>query len=175
MSTFDIIAPASLLAKDRHFNTHAEWVRSHSAKASANGTLEKAWNGKIKGKSAKAYIESSRWLANCPYCGRPEAVDPNEKFMFCFSCNMEANDYEAAPVEFPDIKTVNEITAALMERPMKYLGGPTKYERIVRMQPLIVIERDGKRFGLGRNWDADQTVEDLHEEQDELIRIWKER
>lgn len=171
----DIIASASLLANDKHFRTHAEWVRNFSAELHKKGSLEKPWNGSVKGRPVPACIDSSRWIAYCPYCGKPEAVDIDEKFFFCFTCNMVENDYEAVPVQFPDAKTISEIVAVLMERPVKVTGGPTKYERIVRMRPVIGIERDEKRYGLGRDWHFSQTVDDLHREQDDLIRLWKER
>lgn len=172
--SMDFIAGAALLAQDKHFKTHEEWVRNLSAKMHRDGNLEKAWDGRIKGEPVKAYIESSRWLAKCPYCTRAEGVEPTEKFLFCFGCNMLDNDYQAVPVEFPEENLKNQIIAVLMERPMKPIGGPTKYERIVRMQPRIVIERNGRRFGLGRNWWHEQSVDDLRAEQDELIARWKE-
>lgn len=170
----DIIAPASMLAQDKHFSTHAEWIRNFSAKLHAEGLLEIAWNGQIHGEPVKACIDSSRWVAFCPYCESAEAVDPVEKIFFCFHCNMLDNNYEALPVEFPEVKLMNEIIATLMERPMIQRGGPTRYERITRMLPVIHIDVNGQRFGLGRAWHHSQSVEDLRAEQDVPIHEWKE-
>ena len=88
---------------------------------------------------------------------------------------MLENDYEARPVEFPEESLKNQIIATLMERPMKNMGGPTKYERIIRMRPMIAIDLNGKRMGLGRDWWHEQTVDDLRREQDDLIAQWKEQ
>ncbi len=170
----EIIAPASMLANDKHFSSHAEWLRNLSAKMAAAGDLEKAWNGQVRGEPVKACIDSSRWVAFCPYCENAEAVDPIERIFFCFRCNMLENEYEAIPVEFPEAKLLNEIVAVLMERPMIQRGGPTRYERITRMQPVIYIDVNGQRFGLGRAWHHSQSVEDLRAEQDDPIREWKE-
>lgn len=171
----DIIAPASLMAQTQHFQTHVEWIRNTSARMYASGNLEAPWNGQIKGKAVKACIDSSRWVSFCPYCNHAEAVDPVEKVFFCFNCNMLDNDHEALPVEFPEAKLMNEIIAVLMERPMKQVGGPTRYERIARMQPMIVIVKGDRRYGLSRSWHWSQSVEDLHLEQDEAILQWKEK
>jgi len=175
MMDFNIIAGAAMLAQDKHYKTHAEWIRNMSAKMHASGDLEKPWNGNTKGEPVKAYIEVSSWRAKCPYCGHPEAVEPAEKLFFCFHCNMLENDYEARPVEFPEESLKNQIIATLMERPMKNMGGPTKYERIIRMRPMIAIDLNGKRMGLQRDWWHEQTVDDLRREQDDLIAQWKEQ
>jgi hypothetical protein len=170
----DIIAPASMLAKDKHFASHTEWIRNLSAKMAASGDLEKAWDGGVHGEPVKACIDSSRWVAFCPYCASAEAVDPVEKVFFCFHCNMLENDYQALPVEFPEAGLQAQVIAALMERPMIQRGGPTRYERITRMLPVIFLDMNGQRFGLGRSWHFSQTIEDLRAEQDEAIRAWKE-
>jgi hypothetical protein len=161
----DIIAPASMLAKDKHYNTHGEWIRNTSAKMQASGDLEKAWNGTVKGEAVKACIANSSWVAYCPYCKSAEAVDPQEKIFFCFRCNMLENDYSALPVDFPEPAMMAEIIAVLMERPMLQGHGPTRYERIIRMRPAIAIQIDGKRFGLGRAWHWEETIDDLRNQQ----------
>ena len=58
---FNIIAGAAMLAQDKHYKTHAEWIRNMSAKMHANGDLEKPWNGNTKGEPVRAYIEVSSW------------------------------------------------------------------------------------------------------------------
>jgi hypothetical protein len=171
----NIIAPARLLARDHHFNSHAEWIRNFSAQMENHGTLERAWNGKVRGDVIPAWIDSSRWVATCPFCGRLEAVDPDEKIFFCFNCNMLDNEYEAMPVEFPDEQKINTIMALLMERPMRSIGGPTQYERIARMQPLIAVEIGGRRFTLGRTWHWSQSLDDLKAEQDSPIRSFMDK
>lgn len=171
----EIIATASMLANDKHFKTHAEWIRNFSAEMQAKGTLEKAWDGKVNGEPVKACIDASRWIAFCPYCDHAEAVDPVERVFFCFNCNMIENEYQALPVEFPEVNLINEIIAVLMERPMKQTGGPTRYERVTRMRPMIVVEKNGKRFGLSRSWHWSQSIDDLRAEQDEPIKYWKEK
>lgn len=171
----NVIAPASMLAKGKRFATHGEWIRNISSQMARTGDLEVAWNGSIKGEPVKACIDSSRWVAFCPYCNGAEAVDPQEKIFFCFKCNMFDNDHAALPVEFPDARTIKKIVAVLMERPMKQAGGPTEYERITRLVPLIYIEVGGRRLGLGRAWHWSQSSDDLQLEQEDAIKAYKEQ
>lgn len=171
----DVIAPASMLAKDKHFQTHVEWLRNISALMHKEGSLEKPWDGRVQGEAVKACIDNSRWVAFCPHCKNAEAVDPKEKVFFCFRCNMVDNEYQALPVEFPETKLMNEIIAVLQERPVLPGFGPTQYERICRTKPAITLEIDGRRFGLTRSWHYSQTVDDLRKEQDEPIKAWKKK
>jgi hypothetical protein len=172
------IASILIMVQDQKFATHSEWLRNVTAQMEHTGALEKAWNGEI-GKfnpdtpDALAWIDNSRWLVTCPFCGNKEGVDPNEAILFCMNCDMLDNNYMALPVVFPDKPTASLIEAVLLERPVTFVPAPTKYERIVRQTPIIFKEINGQLLGLGRCWTPNQSIEDLHAEQDELISAWR--
>lgn len=178
MFTKDQIASILIMVEDQKQSSHSEWLRNLTAQMEAVGSLEKAWNGRVEKTSGDipdvfAWISQSRWLATCPFCNSQEGVDPIEKIFFCMNCDMVDNGYSALPVIFPDPETIAQITAVLLERPVKFIPAPTRYERIIRQVPIIYKEINGKTLGLGRSWTPDQTVEDLHAEQDDLIALWK--
>lgn len=66
----------------------------------------------VIGKPIAAYINHSRWVADCPYCKGAEMVDPGEAF-YCFSCGMEKNGGHPQPLEFPKQSERNEIERIL--------------------------------------------------------------
>lgn len=149
-----------------------------TAKMEQSGALEKAWDGRVEKTKADqpdllAEIEQSRWLAQCPYCASYEGVAPEEKIFFCMTCGMSENDYAALPVVFPEPDMIAKIQAALVERPVLFIPAGSRYERVVRQSPLVSVFVDGVPRGLGRNWKPNQTVEDLHTEQDLVLEAWK--
>lgn len=185
-SKLDVIAPASMLAREQHCSTHREWLLKYTAKMHQAGHLDVAWKGgEVAGDAVKAYIDHSRWIARCPNCQTAEAVDPEEKIFFCMFCSCEDNGYKARPVEFPEPELIKKIVRLLLERPVKHMPGPTAYSRITNAKPAIIVDRRGRveggsiqpgvhiQFKLSRSWHYDQTLEDLEEEQREAVESWR--
>jgi hypothetical protein len=178
-SKIDQIAPAGMLAKEHHCDSHREWLLKFSAQMHKAGSLEVAWKGEVDGEAVKAYIDYSRWVAACPNCGTVEAVDPEEKLFFCLYCSCEDNSHKARPVEFPEPDVMKRIVRLLLERPVQYMPGPTLYNRIGKAQPAIMLDKHLNepgvhvQFKLSRSWHYDQTVEELEEEQREALESWR--
>jgi hypothetical protein len=74
--------------------------------------LEKALSNPI-GKPLPAFINHNRWLAVCE-CGGAEVVDPQHKYMYCFSCFNMLNKGRPRHVKFPH--RMKRIEAILLER-----------------------------------------------------------
>ena len=94
--------------------------------------LEKALSNPI-GKPIHAFVNHNRWIAVCE-CGGAEVVDPQHKYMYCFSCFNMLNKGRPRHVKFPP-----------------------KMRRI----EAILIERDDP---LNKNWMLTESVEDLEAE-----------
>ena len=172
------IVSVLIMCEDRKAKSHKEWLLNKTAQMENLGALEQAWTGEI-GKAnenlpdVEAFIDQSRWLARCPFCGGVEGTGPEEKIFYCMTCGMGDNNYMALPVVFPEPDTIAKIQAVLLERPVNYPPAPTRYERVVRQTPVIGIDINGQLLGLGRSWQPGQTIEDLHAEQDTAIVEWK--
>lgn len=179
MFVVDQIASVLIMCQDKKFKSHREWILNITARMEQAGSLESAWDGRVGKLNPEladllAEVEQSRWLAQCPYCASFEGVAPEEKIFFCMVCGMSENDHMALPVVFPEPNMIAQIQAALIERPVHFIPAGTRYERVVRQTPLINVFVDGQSRGLGRNWQPNQTVQDLRTEQDMAIEAWKE-
>lgn len=86
--------------------------------------------------SVDAYINHSRWVADCPYCTGSEMVDPDEKKFYCFNCLMLDIVGRPIRVKFPLKTTREKIEAVLLKRP----------------------------FEENRNWFTEESLQDLKDE-----------
>ena len=67
----------------------------------------------------EAYINHSRWIADCPYCSGAEMVDPHDKKFYCFNCLMIDVGGRPIRVKFPPKPTREKIEAVLLKRPFE--------------------------------------------------------
>lgn len=147
------------------FTDRREWIRSKSIGLTENGMIAQGWQGEVDGKAVNARIDFGRWLADCPFCGGAEYVDPDDPVFFCLSCGMISNNAKALPVVFP--ANIDEIEAMLMKRPVKELPYGGVIERALYARPMIA--------GLGRSWQPGETVADLKKQNKEAGLIDKDQ
>lgn len=120
-----------------------------------------------------ARIWQGQWIADCE-CMSASFVDPDEPLFFCFGCGNRMNAGKPRPVLFPPESERREIERLLLERPVDDLAGLTDNERAGMARPVLHVEgENGTLHPLVRAWEPGQSVEDLHNEQDEVIRTWK--
>lgn len=125
------------------------------------------------GVPVQARIWQGQWIADCE-CASASFVDPDEPLFFCFGCGNRMNAGKPRPVLFPPQAERLEIERLLLERPVDDLAGLTDNERAGMARPLLHVEdADGRVQPLVRAWEPGQTLEDLHNEQDVVIRNWK--
>lgn len=138
-----------------------------------------------------ARIWQGQWIADCE-CNGACFVDPDEPVFFCFSCGNRANDHKPRPVIFPATLERLEIERLLLERPVDDLAGLTDMERAGMAKPMVYVELEidtvspdpgGEMFPaaprtitvpLTRSWEPRQTIEDLHKEQDNAVKKFKQ-
>lgn len=113
-----------------------------------------------------ARVWQGQWIADCE-CGGACFVDPDEPIFFCFGCLNRKNSEKIRPVVFPE--HWREIEKVLLLRPVDDAAGLTDLER-AGMAKSIIHTEDGKP--LSRSWNPNETLDDLHEQQDALIERW---
>lgn len=134
--------------------------------------------GSVSGPPVYARVEQGAWIADCE-CKGAQFVDPDEPIYFCFNCGNKANDHKLRPVIFPSQEEQKNIEALLLERPVIETRGINDLEEAYAAEPLVVVEvkdKDGITTvrGLARNWNPDETVDDL-KKQNKLIDLWKKK
>lgn len=125
-------------------------------------------------------IWQGQWIARCEFCNGASFIDPDEPVFFCFGCGNRMNGGYCRPVIIPD--NWKEIEAVLLERPVNDVAGLTDLERAGMARAVIHVEEkvdvDGMtvvlKQPLVRSWIYGETVADLHNQQDESIRRWKQ-
>ena len=118
------------------------------------------------------FIEIGQWIARCE-CGGCEFVDPDEPVFYCFSCCNRAHAHMLRRVIFPDFATRQGIERLLMLRPVDDVRGQTDLERAGLARALIMVQVDENTvLPLARSWNADETLDDLHTQQDQAIIAW---
>lgn len=117
------------------------------------------------GTPLQARVERGQWIADCE-CGGATFVDPEWPFTFCFSCR--ANNGHIRPVQFPS--DWKEIEKMLLARPVNDIAGLVDTDRAALAQPLVGVKGKGL---LHRNWLPDESLKDLHAQQDDALKIWK--
>lgn len=127
------------------------------------------------GEAVKARIWQGQWIGDCE-CGGAEFVEPSEPIFYCFSCANRSNDHHVRPVLFPD--NVQEIEAAVLERPVDDVRGLDDLQRAGMARPVIVVEKENEEGGvdllpLCRSWNPGESLEDL-QKQNEVVKKWKD-
>lgn len=133
------------------YTTVTDGIMQFSASQYRAGIIAMPWSGVTSGSVVLARADFGRWIADCPYCGGAEYVDPDEPIFFCCSCGMELNSGEARPVEFPADR--EEIEDLLVLRPLDESRGGNIFAKALMSIPDYP--------GLGRSWLPGETVEDL--------------
>lgn len=119
-----------------------------------------------------ARIWQGQWIADCE-CKSASFVDPDEPLFFCFGCGNRTNASKPRPVQFPPEAERLEIERLLLERPVDDLAGLTDNERAGMARPVLYVEdAQGRALPLVRSWEPGQTPDDLHAEQDTVIKNW---
>lgn len=127
---------------------------------------------KIASDPVCGFIENGQWIARCE-CGGCEFVDPDEPVFFCFSCCNRAYNGMIRNVKFPDYETRQEIERLLLLRPVDDIRGITDLERAGLARALIVVQIDeDATMPLTRSWNVGETLDDLHNQQDNAINAW---
>jgi hypothetical protein len=120
----------------------------------------------------QGFIENSQWIGRCE-CGGCEFVDTDEPVFYCFCCCNRAQNHMLRRVIFPDFATRKEIERLLLLRPVDDMRGQTDLERAGLARALIVVQIDKNTvMPLTRSWNAGETLEDLHKQQDKAIAAW---
>ena len=120
-----------------------------------------------------ARIELGQWIADCE-CGGCEFVDADEPIFFCFGCANSEDANRLRNVIFPPADMRMEIERLLLERPVNNARGLDDMERAGMAKALIFIKLDGvpSPMPLTRSWNPDETLDDLHAQQDDAIEAW---
>jgi hypothetical protein len=118
---------------------------------------------------------------NCE-CNSASFVDPEERIFFCFGCGNRSNGQKPRPVIFPE--EWQEIERLLLERPVNDMAGLTDLERAGMAKAVIFVEKEAihlphavmpkHSLPLTRSWEPGESIDDLHAQQDEPIRKWKD-
>jgi hypothetical protein len=117
------------------------------------------------------FIENGQWIARCE-CGGCEFVDPDDGVFYCFSCCNRAHQHMLRHVVFPDFETRMEIERLLLLRPVNDVRGQTDMERAGMATAILYISQGRKKLPLTRSWDAHETLDDLHRQQDQALSMW---
>jgi len=126
-----------------------------------------------KAKPVHARIELGQWIADCE-CRGAEFVDPDEPIFFCSSCLNREFKHRLRPVIFPD--NYKEIEQLILQRPVDDISGIDDLQRAHQAKALIHVEQpDGSRLPLTRSWNPDESLKDLHDQQDAAIAAWKKK
>lgn len=115
-----------------------------------------------------ARIWQGQWIADCE-CGGAGFVDPDEPKFFCFGCGNRAHGNRVRPVTFPPAEIRMEIERLVLLRPVNDVAGLTDLERAGLAKPLL----HAGKIALARNWNPGQSIEDLHNIQDQPIEEWR--
>lgn len=113
------------------------------------------------GEPVRARIWQGQWIADCE-CNGAEFVEPTEPIFFCWGCLNRLNGGHVRPVLFPPNR--EEIEQLVLARPVDDIRGLTDLERAGLARPLAFAEIDGQRLGLSRNWEPQETADDLREQ-----------
>ena len=148
------IITAKDIANRDGFKSVTDWVRFVSKKLVEKGSIPAPWGGLVAGKPIPARIDYGRWIADCPYCGGAEYIDPAEPFLFCLSCGMTGNKNLALPITLPASQA--EIEGVLLERPVDERRGGNDIDRALLAQPIY--------HGLSRSWLPHESVSDLRKQ-----------
>jgi hypothetical protein len=125
------------------------------------------------GVPVQARIWQGQWIADCE-CTSASFVDPDQPLFFCFGCGNRNNNSQPRPVIFPPDRL--EIERLILERPVEDMAGLTDNERAGMARAVLNVETAaGEIKPLTRSWEPGQTPDDLHAEQDEVIRNWKNK
>jgi len=129
-----------------------EWLMSHAHMLFVKKHVRFDCHGEtMKRYSVHAKIDFGRWLADCPICSRSNYVDPADPIFYCFGCGNQGSGC-FVPVVFP--VEIDQITALVLARPMIFdETDKDPVSRAINARPFYP--------GLVRNWDVDQSVEDL--------------
>lgn len=119
----------------------------------------------------QGFIENGQWIARCE-CGGCEFVDPDEDVFYCFGCCNRGYNHMLRHVVFPETETRQEIERVLLLRPADDMRGQGDLERAGLAKALIHVQRASSTLPLTRSWNADETLGDLHSQQDEAIAAW---
>ena len=112
------------------------WVRTM---AQGNGLRPPAQNGVTAGDDVRAYVNSGRWIAECPDCHSAQVISDKTRDFWCLHCGNASIDFMWRHVRMPrDRKPIED---TLIRRPA------ARSDR-----------------ALTRNWLTDETVEDLEAE-----------
>ncbi len=120
------------------------------------------------GTAVRARIWQGQWISDCE-CGGASFVDPDEPVFFCFGCGNRAHGKRVRPVEFPTGR--EEIERVVLARPVNDLAGLTDLERAGMSKPVLFVSGQP----LLRSWRPGESVEDLHAQQDAVIRDYEVR
>lgn len=98
----DTIDDANSLARDRisKYATYRDIIVRQLSGLNKKELIPVAIEKPV-GKPVYAYVNHSRWIADCEFCGGAEAVTKDGVF-FCLSCLNAKNNNRARPVKFPD-------------------------------------------------------------------------
>jgi hypothetical protein len=126
------------------------------------------------GTPVTARIWQGQWIADCE-CNGACFVDPEEPVFFCFTCGNRANGQKPRPVIFPPTAERIEIERLLLERPVEDMAGLTDLERVGMAKPLLYVEDEsGAVKPLTRSWEPHESAADLHQQQHETLKKWKQ-
>jgi len=128
------------------------------------------------GEPVRARIWQGQWIADCPVCNGAQFVDPQEPIYFCFVCGNRSNAGRPRPVLFPPEKQRVQIENLLLDRPVNDEAGLTDLERVGMARPIAYAKKvapDGQvhTLFLARNWNPDETVQDLIEQNNGAANI----
>lgn len=124
------------------------------------------WDKAISDEYVYARVWQGQWIADCE-CGGASFVQPDDAIFFCFSCANRSFEGRLRRVVFPEDYTL--IESLLLDRPVDDRAGLDDRERAGLAKPIIFVEGLG---GLSRNWNRNQTLDDLQMENEAVIK-WK--
>lgn len=144
------------------------YIKKHHAQIQMTRGISVPIDERVSKHSVNARIWQGQWIADCE-CGGASFVDYDEPVFFCFGCGNRADGGRFREVIFPENR--EQIEALILARPVDDLAGLDDKDRAGLAKPVIYVEGKG---GLARNWNPDETVEDL-ESQNSVIELWHKK
>lgn len=175
------IKSVDYIIKARHYGGSARgYIRKMQKGFMKHGIAVtiKDLDGEPTGAPVYARVWQGQWIANCE-CNSASFVDPEEPVFFCFGCGNRSNGSKPRPVVFPE--EWREIEQKLLERPVNDIAGLTDNERAGMAQAVLYKEKlepdgvGGSRkiiLPLTRSWEPGETLADLADQQDAVVRNW---
>jgi hypothetical protein len=106
----------------------------------------------VKGVLTYAYVNHSRWVADCPFCSSAQVVTPDDRRFFCVDCGNANVRHAYVEVEWPPDDEIDEIERLLRLRPDE------QNRNWYPMEPVAALRAENKTFLLSREKEIEEAL-----------------